>query len=474
MSAPTDQTLLVIDPQASRRLFQFGVGCVVAACAWFLWDNSEDLALHVLISIASFVLATLPALLWAKRQSSWFPAFEISCLVCGAFYALPMLMRHDGIEDFRPEVLNQAAFAIFTYLAMANLGFAVVRARLRAPYWASASLLPLGFERFVSAGMGLTTAYLLIQFTVTVIPVALEGPLRAFFYGLGTICTFVLSRSLGLGTLPPRLKTWFGINLALQIIIIASQLYLIQAISLLALAAIAYSSGSRRIPWKIMLVVVPLLAILHSGKGTMREIYWHTENARPGLLSLPRYYAEWIGYGLRPAEDQETRSQRVSIFERASLIQMVCLSVDRVPSLKPHLEGESYIDIPAMLVPRFLWPDKPSSLLANVRMALYFDLVSAENAMSVSIAFGMISEAYVNFGFLGVALLGVIFGAALKRIALLADGAPPFSALGILMILLTAWSFQVEFVAATWIASLVQSVVVCIAIPLAYRRFTTS
>jgi hypothetical protein len=151
---------------------------------------------------------------------------------------------------------------------------------------------------------------------------------------------------------------------------------------------------------------------------------------------------------------------------------MMCLSVDRVPAKLPYLEGESYVDIPAQIIPRFMWPEKPSSLLANVRLALHFNLVSIDSAFKVSIAFGTIAEAYINFGYIGVGVLGVLFGMALKRISQLAETASQFSALGILMILLTAWSFQIELVLATWLSSLFQAAVVCIGLPLVYRRFT--
>jgi membrane-bound ClpP family serine protease len=66
-------------------------------------------------------------------------------------------------------------------------------------------------------------------------------------------------------------------------------------------------------------------------------------------------------------------------------------------------------------------------------------------------------------------VLGVALGAAFKRLTLLGLKAPPFSALGLFLILLTAWSFQVEQVMATWLISLFQASVVVVGIPLASR-----
>jgi len=233
---------------------------------------------------------------------------------------------------------------------------------------------------------------------------------------------------------------------------------------------IGYVSSRRSLPWVPLLFVLPLVALLHLGKPDMRSIYWQGGKPLPTLTELPAFFSEWLGYSLAPRDTQENST----LFERASLIQMLCLSVDRVPSVKPYLEGESYIDIPAQFVPRFLWPDKPSGLLSNIRLALYFNLVNLSNATSVSIAFGIVAEAYINFGFLGVAGLGALMGMVFRRLSMLSQSAPIFSSLGILMILLTAWSFQIEQVMATWLGSLFQAAVVCIGLPLAYRRFTVA
>ena len=75
---------------------------------------------------------------------------------------------------------------------------------------------------------------------------------------------------------------------------------------------------------------------------------------------------------------------------------------------------------------------------------------------------------------IGAIGLGFVFGAGYKRLASMADGAPYFSAIGLLMIVLTAWSFQAEQAFATWISSLFQACVVVIGIPLAYRKFMGS
>lgn len=462
------------DPHASRRLYRFGCGLLLATTVWFLAKTGGDVGIDILLGLGILILACMPALRWAARGNSWFPAFEISMLACAAFYALPLLSRHEELAPYPATVVNEAAWLVLLYLAAANFGFALLRNPVRAPAWALRSLLPEQAHRHIPVGLALNTLYLYVHSFTDVIPLKFDGTLRALFFGIGILCTFVLARLLGLQRLKRNVAVFFITNLALQVLFLFSQLYLISGISLVALAIIAYSVARRHFPWRFLLFFIPAIALLHLGKSEMRHHYWEEEKPAPGMIQLPGYFAEWVGYSfdaLRADEaDQQARS---SIFSRASLIQMLCLSVDRVPSLKPFLGGESYVDIPAQVIPRFLWPGKPSSLLANIRLALYFNLVSEESAFSVSIAFGVISEAYVNFGYIGVIVLGLFLGMAYKRVAQLAQNAPQFSALGVLMILLTAWSFQAELVLATWLSSLFQASVVCIGLPLAYRQFTT-
>lgn len=463
-------TITEIDSAAAHRLYKITLGAIFGTIAFFIWRSGGDIDFTFLLGVAIFALACLPALYWAKYRRPWFPAFEITQLTCVTFYAVPLLNGHRELSAYSPQVIAESASLVVAYLASANLAFFLQRNPVRASPWAVRSLLPDKVLRYLPLGLALNTVYLYFDVFTQVIPYNVSGSFRALFFGVGIVCTFVLCRIWGAGQLDPRTRGFFVFNLALQVCFLLSQLYLIRAISLLTLGLIAYSAARRRVPWALLAIGIPFLALLHNGKSEMRRLYWEEGRPSPSVLELPAYFSEWIGYSLAPPEEEIARSS--SIFERASLIQMLCMSVDRVPAVKPHLHGESYVDIPALVIPRFLWPDKPSSLLANIRLALHFDLINPDDPFKVSIAFGMISEAYLNFGLFGPIILGVLFGFVFKRVAMLAQHAPQFSALGMLMILLTAWSFQAELVLATWISSLFQAAVVCIGGPLLYARFT--
>ncbi len=460
------------DHNGSVRLYQAALAALALSTAYFIWRSGGDLSLTFVLGLTIFYLSAIPALLWAKNRSTWFPAFEITQLTCVAFYAIPLLNSHRELAIYRSESVAEAAGLVIAYLAAANLAFFSQRNPVRASRWANTSLVPDEMLRYLPIGLLLNTVYLYFDIFTTLISYDIAGSVRALFFGLGIVSTFVLSRLWGLGQLDHRIRGFFVLNLAAQIVFLLSQLYLVRAISILALGLIAYSAARRRVPWLLLGISLPILALLHTGKSEMRRVYWEEKRPAPTLGELPAYFSEWVGYSLDTKDEEAKVARSGSLFERASLIQMLCMSVDRVPELKPFLNGESYVDIPALVIPRIIWPDKPSSLMANVRLGVHFDLINPDEPFKVSIAFGMIAEAYINFGIFGPPILGLILGALFKRVAILASGAQQFSALGILMILLTAWSFQAEFVLATWLSSLFQAAVVCIGMPLVYRKIT--
>lgn len=456
----------------SVKLFNLGCGALVVSALFAWWLSPLADPLQLMLGLAILVLGCTPSLLWARHGRPWFPCFEIGMLTCVIFYAVPLLTMSDGLGIYPDSVLQTSALLVVSYLTSAIVAFNTLRSSRKAPPWAIDKLLDDRVYRYLPAGLLINTAYLYADRFTTIIPFSLQGSVRALCFGLGIITAFIYSGEWGRDNLTRDQKIFFGTCLFVQITLLFSHLYLINGMSILILCAIGYTTTRRKIPWLPILICIPVIAIFHNGKSAMRATYWSETAALPSLSGLPSFFAEWTTAGLQK-HDKESKSENLTLklADRASLLQMIALSVDQVPSLRPHLGGESYVDIPAQVIPRFLWPDKPSSLLSNVRLAVYFNLVDPDKPFTTSIAFGLISEAYVNFGFLGVILIGTLTGLGFKYIALRAVGAPLLSAIGIFTILLTAWSFQAEQVLATWIASLFQASAISIGVPLMWKKF---
>lgn len=84
-----------------------------------------------------------------------------------------------------------------------------------------------------------------------------------------------------------------------------------------------------------------------------------------------------------------------------------------VPDRIPYQQGATYEDIPLVLIPRLLWPDKPlSATFLRSRWTVKLGLQNWESAETTSIAITAPAEAYWNFGWLGVVFVPLSLGLA--------------------------------------------------------------
>lgn len=455
----------------NRRLHQL-ILLAAAAGLIFLWINSplEAFSLKVTGS-AMFLLAFLPILRWAGQNRAWFPAFEVMLLTTAVFYAVPLLSGHPATLALPEEMLLKAGVAMLIYQGAAIIVFERLN-RVSSPgTWFTDSLLSGRAAHYSQAGLWINTIYLYASYFTDWIPWELASIMRAVCFGVGLVSIFVQSSLYGQGELSIGEKLLFLLHLIAQCTFMLLGLFLIQVLGLIALGLAAYMAIKRRVPFVPIIVLLPILAILHTGKPAMRAIYWEEDAARPGFTEIPAFFSQWVQLAFDTKANADAEASMGARFaERASLFHILGYVVTRIPEYDPYLGGETYWDIPAQIVPRILWPGKPTPHLSNIRLAIYFGFVTEESASRVSIAFGIPAEAYANFGFLGMALIGGVLGFVYKAASLLSMYRPIFSAAGLTMIILTAWSFQAELVLATWFSSLFQAGIVVVIVPLVARQ----
>ena len=90
------------------------------------------------------------------------------------------------------------------------------------------------------------------------------------------------------------------------------------------------------------------------------------------------------------------------------MIQVFMRIMEWTPSQKPFLEGETYRGIPALLVPRILYKEKGIAHMGNWILAYQYEFLTMEELGKTSVGFDLMSEAFANYGFLGVAFLAVL------------------------------------------------------------------
>ncbi len=459
------------DRRRSSLLFRAGAWALAAGVIYFLARDGFELHAPVLLGCAMLALSIWPSLLWARRAQFGLPLFAAFMLTGLTSYALPLLTGHEALARFDRAVIVSAATGVILFQLAAILAFAAWRVTPgRRAFWRR-EIVTQNLSRVLGYGMLLTTLYTVIAATTAWIPARLESVVRAVAYGIGIIATFIQARRWGEGSLTPAEKFTFAVMLTVQVLFSWLSLLLVGGISIIVLGLLGYISGGKKIPVVLVLLLIPLLSILHNGKSSMRHKYWDEEKPAPSLAQAPAFFSEWVAAGLSPQPD-EVRPESNRLLERSSLFHLMCLVVSITPDRQPYLWGETYRDVPGQLVPRFLWPDKPLAHVSTYRLAVYYGLQTEEDTRGTTIGFGLLTEAYSNFGYAGLAVLGICFGALARIVETKAAGNSLLTYGGLLTVVLMAWSFQTEFTLSIWLGSLLQAVVAVLGISMFVRTFS--
>jgi hypothetical protein len=457
-------------PEDPRRVVWLIRGTLAVLAGWLLLLSPWESMLLKATAAAVVAGALWPISAWVQRRSRVYPLVETLLAVTLPFYALPLVLEHRLLLMFSEETVQTALSGVLLFqiavIGAARLVPEDIHA-LQSAGWTE-PLIPVDRLHLIGHGLLLNTAWLFVSTFTTLVPPDLMGSFRALFFGVGLISAFTLARLWSHDVLSPGEKAWMGLNLIAQVALIAASLLLIHALTLIGVVVLGYFSTTRRVPWLLVAVSLVMFTILHSGKGHMRVVYWDEDRPTLRVSDLPTFFAEWFEAGVKNL-GRGDQGGKLLLLERSSLLQIASHVVDRVPERVPYLSGESYASIPLQVVPRPLWPDKPSPTESVSLLSVGLGLLSREQAETTSIGFGMIAEAYANFGLGGTALVGAVLGLLLQWIAATTANAADFSVHGLLRVLCLAWCLNAEMTAALWTSSLYQACLAVIIPLLAWR-----
>jgi hypothetical protein len=187
--------------------------------------------------------------------------------------------------------------------------------------------------------------------------------------------------------------------------------------SILIICASLYVAERKRAPRIAMLVVIAFTLFFQVGKEDFRKTYWVERDPPAGRMERLTF---WIDSSFEKWNETITNPSAVSLRQtvgpsvnRLSLLAQTANVIDKTPSIVPYQYGRLYSYMVITFIPRFIWPDKPSVNDANQYYQLAYSLTSEENLGGVSIAVGVLTEGYMNFGWFGAMgimfLLGIFF-----------------------------------------------------------------
>ena len=161
------------------------------------------------------------------------------------------------------------------------------------------------------------------------------------------------------------------------------------------IVGVIWALRMRRIPWKMALVLLPLMFASIGLLGAARTAVWSGSTAGEALSTTG--WAESFELAQQEITERRAASADVPVIQRGFEVT------------DGAMYGVTYIPAVAAWIPRALWPDKPRGT-----GSIYAQLFLGESSQGAGIPLSAAAEMYWNFGFPGVVLLSMIFGALLK------------------------------------------------------------
>jgi hypothetical protein len=396
----------VAHARASRVLGTAIVALVVVGM--YLANSMEQLFAYLIVVCA----AVIPSLLWVRMGALGIPVFPAVALSYIPYFAFPMVSVSDNVSTYSSSEVLRSGLTVALFLFSATGAWRAI-VGLRRPRFTfdvvqfSASqvtrLIILGYAMGILFYLSLLSEWLEILGSF-------YGVVRTLVVTFVTIACFLSGVTHAQGIL--RGTSWRLVIVAVVLIISMawSSLFLVGGM-IYALALIfGYVVVARRIPWLVAGALLAVVVVLHAGKGEIRAKYWGPETNYGGITSatqIPALAAEWVGQGVKTIALGEVEQ---SAFERTSLLEMILRVQALTPDSIDFLNGETYALLPAIIVPRFIDPDKPTSQAGIILLNFRYGIQTLEESAITAIGWGLVPEAYANFGYLGVAGMGLVLG----------------------------------------------------------------
>ncbi len=372
--------------------------------------------------------AILPLLLWLRAGALAMPILPIISGLFFVYYAIPLLRSQAAAYD--SDELIQAGTAVAAFLVAASTASWPFQRRShgRLSLFNQSHVADPQLVLIVFIGLcGGIVFYLAVVTGSLAWLGASLGLVRSIVLTLTSISCYLLGHTRASGLLVG--PTWgFALGGLLLLILLAlSNLFLVGGLMYCLAAFLGYVITARRFPWLSLGTAFAVLAILHAGKFEIRNTYWAhdvSEGEEISVARIPSMMVDWFAAGMDALWSGGAESD---VLERASLLHMLVLVQRTTPDFIPYLEGETYALLPAMLVPRFLDPEKTVSQAALNLLSMRYGLQTVESIARTTIGWGLVSEAYANFGYWAVIVVGAVFGAICGALMRLSVGAPPNS-----------------------------------------------
>ena len=393
------------------------------------------------------------------------PVYPFFALTYLWTFCLPLLTENPNIRQYSPEQQRFAAFTVTLFLFSGTFIWYKLVKRATEPriYMALATRGAESFFIFMVAMGAFINMYRVGGWGF--ISPTLFNILGKAVLGLSFLGIFMLAYRAGSGKMGQWKVRLFFIVLCLNIVSAAAGLILKTSLTLFMLSTFAFVVGGRRLPLLPVILGIVLLLPLHHGKHAMRHKYWEGPGHFVQPWEYPAWFAEWRDYS-KEAQNRELSRYEApaeegeSFLERSSVIHMLMLAQEKIPQDYPYLKGETYSYVPILIVPRALIKDKPVSHIGTHTLNVHIERQTWEQTDKSTIAWGLLPEAYANFGWLGAVVVGTFLGFFYGSMTAISVGTSAFSTRSMFTVLILSFALaSTEWTAGVYAAALFQSAV---------------
>jgi O-antigen polysaccharide polymerase Wzy len=454
------QLLTRFQPLRKRPVMaDVSVPLLVTALLWY--SSSYDVTLAE--TVAAFLLCWLPWASyrnWHRGERKEIPLFALLAGIYWLAYAVPLFWGSHEINlvsGRRP--LSEEAITASLYLAVTGVLAIWAGIKLAARFrWAPA--IRVDVSATPEHWNYLRIIFIVGTLVKVFVPITGWGQggrqLISNFENMLPVVSFAIFLRYYLRRKISDLDKFLMLGYVfLALVVGVSSGWLGSVIGLGIVCVIVYTYESRKLPLTAALIMLPIILFFQPGKMAFRERYWRGGSAG----DYSERVAFWVESSWNMWADaitdrtgQKGRLLADASLSRLSLLQQTANVMEFTPDRVPYQYGRLYSYIGVTLIPRFLWPDKPSVNDANHWYQVSYGLTLPRGLSRVSIAVGTLAESYINFGWLGPVLimfpLGIFLG-SLQRIFLHADSGLLFSSVGAVLVpqLLAVESQMAEYVA---------------------------
>ena len=457
------------DPHSLLRAFWV---LVAGLSGMYLYSSMERESVDVTWAFLITGVALLPGYLWCSGRAHGVPVLPLFSASHIWAFAFPLVSDHPLVSLYDSEQRAVASLTVIGFLLLVTVVWYpfVSRKRVTTP-----SETRMSFSS--STGDGLFLAFLAGSGLFTLIVYAgwfrldadVMSSLRGIILGLGSLGIYVLAYRWGNGELDRNDIKWFVLLLIAFMVINATSTLLVGSMTSFLLATIGYSIGKRRVPWGVFLVGIWIFIFLHVGKAEVRDRYLYAEDGGGSRLATlseyPDFFLNWISGSLEKFSGDSNQNAGQSLLQRSSLLHILLMVEQDSPYPVPFMYGATYAHIPQQLIPRIFSPDKVSSHEGTVLLNLHYELqASREDAAVTSIGWGLLSESFANFGYLGVAMLATLIGTAVGALSKWGLNSPVLSFRFLCNLLVLALCFNTEISTGALLASAYQSFIALVGV----------